>query len=361
MLSVQQVSKPEMPPTLTHPNAEFTEISLAEDGVAADRSAVDCQPKTVTNPTTTITKKTERSAAAAARRWFFVACGLLMLLFGLVTFIVVISLRAPIPTWQRIVYIVLASVLNAIVFFCYFRTMSTAAGSIDIDAWRVPEEYLIRHETGPILGINNDVVKVMPYPVSTRDRSGNVRYCRPCNAVRPDRSHHCNACGECTAKFDHHCPWMGRCIGYRNQKLFYLFTMYGFLLAIFYTATTIAVIVQYFNAGGSAVTPVYVLALDIAILFVSATFGCMFVGALFLQHTYFILSNQTTFEKLRPQQPVAPVPAGTRLYDQGAYKNWTSVMGTNPWLWFVPVRSISGMVYGDGCTYPTPTADMATV
>ena len=36
-------------------------------------------------------------------------------------------------------------------------------------------------------------------------------------------------CKRCTLRLDHHCPWVGSCIGYYNQKVFFLFLLYGII------------------------------------------------------------------------------------------------------------------------------------
>jgi hypothetical protein len=140
---------------------------------------------------------------------------------------------------------------------------------------------------------------------------------------------------------------MGRCIGLGNHKLFYLFTMYGTALAVFYIAATLTVAIQYFT--GSVTMPTYVIALDMAILVVTFLFGGCFVGGLFVSHTLLIFQNKTTFERLRPQKSAVNLPAGERLFDTGTCNNWVQVMGSNPWLWFVPIPTKPVV---DGCTYP---------
>ena len=52
-------------------------------------------------------------------------------------------------------------------------------------------------------------------------------YCDKCKLVTPPDTNHCNLCNKCTLRLDHHCPWVANCIGYRNQKYFILFCLYG--------------------------------------------------------------------------------------------------------------------------------------
>ena len=50
--------------------------------------------------------------------------------------------------------------------------------------------------------------------------------CGKCGKDRPNRAHHCSVCGKCFLKMDHHCPWVFNCVGYKNQKIFFLFVTY---------------------------------------------------------------------------------------------------------------------------------------
>ncbi|KAF2763757.1 zf-DHHC-domain-containing protein, partial [Teratosphaeria nubilosa] len=60
----------------------------------------------------------------------------------------------------------------------------------------------------------------------TAKSTGQPRYCKKCQCVKPDRVHHCSTCGNCVLKMDHHCPWLATCVGLRNYKAFLLFLLY---------------------------------------------------------------------------------------------------------------------------------------
>jgi len=56
--------------------------------------------------------------------------------------------------------------------------------------------------------------------------NGEMRFCKKCQARKPDRAHHCSTCRTCVLKMDHHCPWLATCVGLRNYKAFLLFLIY---------------------------------------------------------------------------------------------------------------------------------------
>lgn len=63
--------------------------------------------------------------------------------------------------------------------------------------------------------------------------NGEVRFCKKCQARKPDRAHHCSSCRRCVLKMDHHCPWLATCVGLRNHKAFLLFLIYTTVYSIY--------------------------------------------------------------------------------------------------------------------------------
>lgn len=60
-----------------------------------------------------------------------------------------------------------------------------------------------------------------------------LKFCDTCKIMRPPRASHCPLCDNCVEKFDHHCTWIGTCVGKLNYRVFYLFVLSLFALAIY--------------------------------------------------------------------------------------------------------------------------------
>ncbi|KAM4066483.1 DHHC palmitoyltransferase domain-containing protein [Hirsutella rhossiliensis] len=69
--------------------------------------------------------------------------------------------------------------------------------------------------------------------LTVKSSNGQMRYCKKCQARKPDRTHHCSSCGRCVLKMDHHCIWLATCIGLRNHKAFLLFLFYTTLFSLY--------------------------------------------------------------------------------------------------------------------------------
>ncbi|KAF4506744.1 hypothetical protein G6O67_006798 [Ophiocordyceps sinensis] len=69
--------------------------------------------------------------------------------------------------------------------------------------------------------------------LTVKSSNGQMRYCKKCQARKPDRAHHCSSCGRCVLKMDHHCIWLATCIGLRNHKAFLLFLFYTTLFSLY--------------------------------------------------------------------------------------------------------------------------------
>ncbi|TXT16080.1 hypothetical protein VHUM_00583 [Vanrija humicola] len=115
------------------------------------------------------------------------------------------------------------------------------------------------------------------------------RYCRHCDIIKPDRTHHCRHCARCVLQFDHHCLWIGQCVGWRNHAVFItfnfwagLFCLYNMILLIVHTAKTPKVDGQ-----------------QVALIVVSGLLFLFTLVMLFPTHIHLILSGKSTIESFQ--------------------------------------------------------------
>lgn len=67
-------------------------------------------------------------------------------------------------------------------------------------------------------------------PTDTAENGGSAgvpltskRWCKKCDAPKPERAHHCRHCKRCIPKMDHHCPWTGNCVSMQTFPHFLRF------------------------------------------------------------------------------------------------------------------------------------------
>ena len=156
--------------------------------------------------------------------------------------------------------------------------------------------------------------------------------CTTCLRWKVERSHHCKQCGKCVLKMDHHCPWLANCIGFRNYKFFCLTIFYGFISSLMIFLTFWEVVVEV-NLNYEASFSKCLLC-SLTYMF---NFGLLtFLSWLFCNNWNLILSNQTTIEKSDKERFATTGIKCFNYYDQGTYRNFTSVFGSNPLFWLMP-------------------------
>ncbi|KAJ3125007.1 hypothetical protein HK098_000672 [Nowakowskiella sp. JEL0407] len=189
------------------------------------------------------------------------------------------------------------------------------------------------------------------YRIVETNRTGQIRYCNKCEAPKPDRTHHCSVCQKCVLAMDHHCPWTFGCIGFNNRKFFYLFIFYTAVYCTFVAATLLSAVIEGLSNSSTGFFQFDFQILSI--FFIAGVFGLTIIGFTGV-HTHLILVNKTTIEnlegarKIRGEDGSVYYATKENVYDCGARSNWRLVMGNNPLLWFIPVKSS----IGDGHTFP---------
>lgn len=179
------------------------------------------------------------------------------------------------------------------------------------------------------------------YTFIERDHKGEIRKCKKCGKIKPDRSHHCSRCNRCILKMDHHCPFLANCIGFSNYKFFILFLFY----TVVFGFITIAAGGYHIYANVGEGSNHNYKHLDYYII--AATAFALVALLLFIpflwMHIRLIFRNLTTIEHLEKRTRYAN-PFGLRFSG-----NFVEVFGNNPLLWFLPVWSSKG----DGLMFTT--------
>ncbi|KAL2023854.1 hypothetical protein VTK56DRAFT_631 [Thermocarpiscus australiensis] len=136
--------------------------------------------------------------------------------------------------------------------------------------------------------------------------NGEMRFCKKCQARKPDRAHHCSTCRRCVLKMDHHCPWLATCIGLRNHKAFLLFLIYTTLFSLFcFAASGAWVWTEIFGNTNSYVENL--MPVNYIMLCVVAGIIGIVVGAFTCWHIYLATKGQTTIECLEKTRYLSPL------------------------------------------------------
>ncbi|GAB7347210.1 hypothetical protein MBLNU459_g3316t1 [Dothideomycetes sp. NU459] len=143
------------------------------------------------------------------------------------------------------------------------------------------------------------------YTSLTAKSDGKRRYCKKCQAVKPDRAHHCSSCNRCVLKMDHHCPWLATCVGMYNYKAFLLFLVYTSLFCWVCFAVTLQwvwgeILDESQMEEGLMVVNTIVLAV------LSGIIGLVLSGFTGW-HIYLATSGQTTIESLEKTRYLSPL------------------------------------------------------
>ncbi len=135
--------------------------------------------------------------------------------------------------------------------------------------------------------------------------NGEFRFCKKCQARKPDRAHHCSTCRRCVLKMDHHCPWLATCIGLRNHKAFLLFLIYTTLFSAFaFIASGAWVWAEIMSETAYVET---LMPVNYIMLCVVSGIITVVVGAFTGWHIYLATRGQTTIECLEKTRYLSPL------------------------------------------------------
>ncbi|KAI1391402.1 palmitoyltransferase PFA3 [Hypoxylon trugodes] len=135
--------------------------------------------------------------------------------------------------------------------------------------------------------------------------NGELRFCKKCQARKPDRAHHCSTCRRCVLKMDHHCPWLAGCIGLRNHKAFLLFLIYTTLFCFYSFAVAGSWVYMEMLTQTQYVDTL--MPVNFIMLAVVAGIIGLVVGAFTGWHIMLASKNQTTIECLEKTRYLSPL------------------------------------------------------
>ena len=208
--------------------------------------------------------------------------------------------------------------LTVMFFLCLFTTMYTHPG-------KMPES------------LKCDDQKDNYRLNCTETKNGETRVCKFCEMPKPERCHHCQFCKLCILKKDHHCFYLRSCIGFYNYKSFVLCIIYGGMLCQFMLWTMAWSVVSYVNGTGPLTVKIWMCAGEALLLILS-----LLLTVFSIFHVCLIRRGLTTIEYHEEKKGRAG-----GIYDQGSWRNFTSIFGQVPVLWFFPW----GMPHGDGMSF----------
>jgi hypothetical protein len=230
-------------------------------------------------------------------------------------------------------------ILTGLLVICYVRSILEHPGVI-------PDNDPMWQYTGDG---RNDQYQLTSMNLQEMKKSGDRRHCKWCGKYKPDRCHHCRVCRTCILKMDHHCPWIYNCVGFQNYKYFFLLLLYTVLDLHLICWSMAESVVRSWDVDTPFATMFFVL--------FGETLAC-FLGILlttfFGFHIWLMLKAMTTIEFCEKKMPKggkeqAPTDDSS-VYDLGPCGNARSVLGPNPFMWFIPLSP----PIGDGLNYVTP-------
>ena len=192
--------------------------------------------------------------------------------------------------YLNIIYIIVTSILSILSIYSTIKGSCTDPGIIprqseDIYYWTSKPnlKYII----------NGHIIK--------------LNYCYSCSLFRPPRTSHCALCDNCVERFDHHCFWLGTCIGKRNYKYFYILISILNINGIIQISFCIYILVFESKKIKNKENTGYTLLIMVScVILYDIIFLSLFIGKLFILHTYLIFKNLTFYEYTKEKMKIYP-------------------------------------------------------
>ncbi|KAK9917860.1 hypothetical protein WJX75_009021 [Coccomyxa subellipsoidea] len=266
--------------------------------------------------------------------WFLKHLGKVMILvvlfFVLLTASALLSAYAPRITHDGAGTAVASLLFLALFFFLVAMLVWSYFAAVFLEPGKVPPGWS-PFESDEEAALEADRLESGSHP---QDKgltgTGRPRYCRKCQAWKPERAHHDSVLGRCVLRMDHYCVWVANSVGLLNYKAFLLFLLYTFLACALGASMLLGDVARFFkgiDAAGPENAGRFAL---IMIAFVVDLAFCLSLGGLLAMHARMVWLNYTTIEMFEKQR------AAQWPYDRGARRNFEEVFGTRFWGWWVP-------------------------
>lgn len=206
-------------------------------------------------------------------------------------------------------------VLVAMLVWCYLACAVTDAGTVP-NGWRPVEDVAA-------------AMRAIERGEFDRADHARPRYCRKCEAWKPERAHHCSVCNQCVLRMDHHCVWIANCVGVYNTKAFLLFMTYTAAACLVSGAMLVPKFVRSLSGTVEEEDPVEI-ALVLFVFILDVAFAISILGFL-VMHVGLVVKNITTIEMY---EKIRTTPW---RYDKGKRKNFEEVFGRKKWYWMLPL------------------------
>eukprot|EP00438_Fugacium_kawagutii_P031017 Skav224090 [mRNA] locus=scaffold942:520911:521657:- [translate_table: standard] len=210
-----------------------------------------------------------------------------------------------------------------------------------------------------------DAFQVEAFHTYETKKTGEVRVCKWCKKLKPDRTHHCSVCKMCVLKMDHHCPWVRNCIGFYNYKFFLLLIIYASALCLFMLITMAMSTFRFCREAAPLWMKITVCLGQLVILLLSNALP-LFTAF----HIHLVQQGYTTIEycekrlKLRrSKQPKdkktgrSTSPVRLVSYNLGSWQNFILIFGENKWFWPLP---LARHPHGDGIAFTPALSSRAS-
>lgn len=158
------------------------------------------------------------------------------------------------------------------------------------------------------------------------------RQCYVCNCLRGPYVYHCASCKKCVVYMDHHCPWVNNCVGFYNQKLFFLFNMYGLITLGF---SGIILCIQFsrdvFDKSQQNELPTLTCIVGCSLFLICL--GALFIMTVFCDQVTIILNRMQVLDRVRLESKRIKK---NQVKKRGKENYETTFGGKFSYKWFIP-------------------------